>query len=99
MKSFRAARSRIFVALAFAMFLAGSLKFSGPAAQNESSSQESIESVQITANDEIAADDIAKHHVHLQPLRAQAALRGRYEDAEVIAEICVRNHRKMNRLH
>ncbi|HEX6504314.1 MAG TPA: hypothetical protein VF011_13810 [Terriglobales bacterium] len=84
MKLYRDSRMRIFVALAFATFLAGSQKFLTMAAQNESpATQEAVESLQITANDEIAAEDIAAHNVHLHPLRSRAALRGRYEDAEV----------------
>jgi len=80
----RRSRTCIFAAFVFAIFLAGSQKFFTLAGQNESSApQELIESLQITANDEIAADDIAAHHIHLQPLRSHAAQRGSYEDAEV----------------
>src|SRR6266853_2469455 len=76
--------SRIFVAVACSLFLAGSMKFSRLAAQDEPATrQESVESLQITANDEIAADVIAGHHVHLHPLRTRAASRGFYEDTEV----------------
>src|SRR5258706_6160770 len=76
--------SRIFVAVACSLFLAGSMKFSRLAAQDEPGTrQESVESLQITANDEIAAEDVAGHHVHLHPLRTRAASRGRYEDTEV----------------
>jgi len=53
--------------------------------------QESVESLQITANDEIAAEDVAGHHVHLHPLRTSAASRGRYEDTEVRRGNRVRN--------
>jgi hypothetical protein len=76
--------SRIFVAVACSLFLAGSMKFSRLAAQDEPATrQESVESLQITANDEIAAEDVAGHHVHLHPLRSRDASRGRYEDKEV----------------
>ena len=76
--------SRIFVAVACSLFLAGSMKISRLAAQDEPATrQESVESLQITANDEIAAEDVAGHHVHLHPLRTSAASRGRYEDTEV----------------
>src|SRR6266576_2633877 len=76
--------SRIFVAVAGSLFLAGSMKFSRLAAQDEPATrQESVESLQITANDEIAAEDVAGHHVHLHPLRSRDASRGRYEDKEV----------------
>jgi hypothetical protein len=76
--------SRIFVAVACSLLLAGSMKISRLAAQDEPGTrQESVESLQITANDEIAAEDVAGHHVHLHPLRTRAASRGRYEDTEV----------------
>jgi hypothetical protein len=82
MKLFRV--SRICVAVLFSLFLAGSLKFYRLAAQNESAAgQESMQSLQVTANDEIAAEDVAGHRVHLHPLRSRAAFRGRYEDPEV----------------
>jgi hypothetical protein len=82
MKLFRV--SRISMAVAFLLFLAGSLKFSGIAAQNDpAAAQESVQSLQVTANDEIAAGDIAAHHVHLHPTRASAASRQRYEDPEI----------------
>jgi hypothetical protein len=75
---------RIFAAVACSLFLAGSIKFFKVAAQNETpTQQESVESLQVTANDEIAADHIAGHYIHLQPVRSQATLRGRYEDPEV----------------
>jgi hypothetical protein len=76
--------SRICVAVLFSLFLAGSLKFYRLAAQNESAAgQESVQSLQVTANDEIAAEDVAAHRVHLHPMRSRAAARGRYEDPEV----------------
>ena len=76
--------SRTFVAVACSLFLAGSMKFSKLAAQNEPvTQQESVESLPITVNDEIAAQDIAGHHVHLHPARSSAAALGRYEDTEV----------------
>src|SRR6267142_3931211 len=76
--------SRIFVAVACSLFLAGSMKFSRLAAQDEPATrQELVESLQITANDEIAAEDVAGHHVHLHPLRSRDASRGRYKDKEV----------------
>ena len=75
---------RIFVTVACSLFLAGPVKISRLAAQNEpATQQESVESLQITANDEIAAEDIAGHHIHLHPLRSHAAVRGRCEDTEV----------------
>src|SRR6266436_1519008 len=77
--------SRIFVAVACSLFLAGSMKISRLAAQDEPATrQESVESLQITANDEIAAEDVAGHHVHLHPVRSRDASRGRYEDKEVL---------------
>lgn len=76
--------SRISIGVTFLLFVAGSLKFSGVAAQNEpASAQESAQSLQVTANDEIAAEDVAGHNVHLHPLRSRAAARGRYEDPEI----------------
>ncbi|MCU1240631.1 MAG: hypothetical protein JWO71_1357 [Candidatus Acidoferrum typicum] len=82
MKLFRV--SRISMAVAFLLFFAGSLKLSGIAAQNEAAAaQESVQSLQVTANDEIAAGDTAGHHVHLHPLRAPAAVGHRYEDPEI----------------
>jgi hypothetical protein len=81
MKLFRV--SRISMAFALLFFFAGSLKFSGAAAQNEPVTQESVQSLQISANDEIAAANIAEHHVHLHPLRSHAAVRQRYEDEEI----------------
>jgi hypothetical protein len=82
MKLFRV--SRVCVAVVFSLFLMGSLKFYRVAAQNESAAaQESVHSLQVTANDEIAAEDVAGHHVHLHPLRSRPAFRGRFEDKEV----------------
>jgi hypothetical protein len=76
--------SRIFAAVACSISLAGSMRLFNVAAQSESpTQQESIESLQITANDEVAASDIAGHYIHLQPLRSRVSLRGRYEDTEV----------------
>src|SRR5260370_32085088 len=76
--------SRIFVAVAGSLFLAGSMKFSRLAAQDEPATrQESVESLQITANAEIAAEDVPGLHVHLHPLRSRDASRGRYDDKEV----------------
>src|SRR5258707_12151466 len=73
--------SRIFVAVACSLFLAGSMKFSRLAAQNEPATrQESVESLKITANDKIAPEDVSGHYVHLHPLRSRDASRGRYED-------------------
>ena len=82
MKLFRV--SRISIAFALLFLLAGSLKFSGAAAQNESATaQESVQSLQVSANDEIAAGNVAEHHVHLHPLRSRAAARQLYEDPEI----------------
>ncbi len=76
--------SRISIAVTFLLFVAGSLKFFGIAAQDEpATQQESAQSLQVTANDEIAAEYVAGRHVHLHPLRSRAALRGRYEDPEI----------------
>jgi hypothetical protein len=76
--------SRISIGFTFLLFGAGSLKFSGIAAQNEPAAQkESAQSLQVTANDEVAAEYAAGHHVHLHPLRSGAAVRGRYEDPEI----------------
>jgi hypothetical protein len=72
MKLFRV--SRISVAVTFLMFPAGALKVSIIAAQNEpATAQESVQSLQVTANDEIAAGDVTGHYVHLHPLRSRAA--------------------------
>lgn len=82
MKWFRV--SRISMAVGFLVFLAGSLKFSGIAAQNEpAAAQQPVQSLQVTANDEIAAENIAAHHVHLHPLRVRAGMGQRYEDPEI----------------
>lgn len=76
--------SRICIGVTFLLVGAGSLKFSGIAAQNEpGAQQESAQSLQVTANDEVAAEYVAGHHVHLHPLRSSAALRGRYQDPEI----------------
>src|SRR6266404_987100 len=76
--------SRICIGVTFLLFGAGSLKFSGIAAQNElGAQQESAQSLQVTPNDEVAAEYVAGHHVHLHPLRSRAAARGRYEDPEI----------------
>ncbi len=84
MKLFRISHIRIFVALAFAIFPAGSRRFLTAAAQNESpATQEAVASLQITANDEIAAEDVAAHDIHLHLLRSRAALRGRYQDTDM----------------
>jgi hypothetical protein len=70
--------------VAFLVFVAGSLKFSRTAAQNEpATAQESAQPLQVTANDEIAPEYAAGHHVHLHPLRSSADVRGRYEDPEI----------------
>ena len=72
------------IAFAFSLFLVGGLKPPIIAAQDDSSpTPESAQSLQVTANDEIAAGNIASHHVHLHPLRSRAESRGRYEDSEV----------------
>jgi hypothetical protein len=82
MKLFRV--SRIAMVVAFLLCLGGLLKVSGIAAQNEqASAPESVLSLQVTANDEIAAGNITGHHVHLHPLRSSAASRPRYEDPEI----------------
>lgn len=76
--------SSLSVAVVLAVFLAGALKLSSVWAQSESAaSQESVQSLQITANDEIAADDVAGQHVHLHPSHSQAGERVRYEDPEL----------------
>jgi hypothetical protein len=76
--------SRILAAVACFLFLAGFLKFFRVAAQHEPpTQQESVESLQVTANDEIAAEDVAEHYVHLHPLRSRSASRGRYEDTNL----------------
>jgi hypothetical protein len=76
--------SRICIGITFLLFGAGSLKFFGIAAQNEPASpQESAQSLQVTANDEVASEYVSGHHVHLHPLRSRAAVRGRYEDPEI----------------
>lgn len=82
MKSFRV--SRMSIAIVFSLLLGGVLKLSVVVAQSEpAAAQESVESLQVTANDEIAAQDVAGHRVHLHPLRSRAESRGRYEDPEV----------------
>ena len=76
--------SSISIAVVFVIFLAGALKSSSVRAQSESAaSQESVQNLQVTANDEIAADDVASQHVHLHPLRSHAAERARYKDPEL----------------
>ena len=83
LKLFRASCIRILFAAAFSFIFAGSVKFFQLAAQEASVAQESVESVPITPNDEIAAGNITGHHVHLHPLRSKGALREHYEDPEV----------------
>jgi hypothetical protein len=81
MKSFR--NPFVFGFLLF-LFFAGALKYSASAAQNQSEgSRESVVSLQVSANDEIAAEDIASHHVHLRPVRSQSGAHGRFEDPEI----------------
>lgn len=75
--------SRISVAVVCLLFLASALKVRSLAAQNEAAAQEPVQSLQVTANDEIAASNTASHHIHLHPVRSNAAARARYEDAEV----------------
>src|SRR5258707_3599871 len=75
--------SRIFEAVACSLFLAGSMKFFRLAAQDQPATrQESVESLQITAHDEIAAEDVSGHHVKLHPLRPPDGPPGRYDDKE-----------------
>lgn len=81
MKLFRV--SRMSIAFVCSLLLLGVFKVSVIAAQNEPAAQESVQSLQVTANDEIAAENIAGHHVHLHPLRSRAESRARYEDPEV----------------
>ena len=74
MKLFRLAKtsSRVFrVSLAAALLLlfAATLKISGAFAQEQASSETPL-ALQVTANDEIAASDIAGHHIHLRPVRS-----------------------------
>src|SRR5246127_1859429 len=84
MKLFRV--SPMSIAVVVCLLVIGALRISVLAAQDEpSTAQESVQSMQVTANDEIAAGDIAAHHVHLHPVRSHARTesRGRYEDPEV----------------
>ena len=77
--------SRMCIAVVFCLLATVALRISVFAAQEERAAQESVQSMQVTANDEIAAGDIAGHHVHLHPLRShsRAESRGLYEDPEV----------------
>lgn len=71
------------IAVALLLFT-GTTKFSASAAQSDPPvAEESLQSLQITANDEIAADDVTGHHIHLHPTRSAKAPRERYEDPEV----------------
>src|SRR5260370_38850818 len=71
--------SRIFVAVACSLFLAGSMKFSRLAAQEQPATrQESVETPTITANDEIAAGALSGQHGHLHPPGSPGASRRRY---------------------
>jgi len=82
MKSFCVSRTSI--PFVFSLLLVTACRVSVIAAQSEpAATQESVQSLQVTANDEIAAQDIAGHRVHLHPLRSRAESRSRYEDPEV----------------
>jgi len=82
MKSFCVSRTSI--SFVFSLLLVTACRVSVIAAQSEpAATQESVQSLQVTANDEIAAQDIAGHRVHLHPLRSRAESRSRYEDPEV----------------
>jgi hypothetical protein len=77
-------RSRLSFALFFFLLFAGALRLSSRAAQNEpEAARESAVSLQVSANDEIAAEDAAAHHVHLNPLRSRANAHLRFEDPEI----------------
>lgn len=71
-------------AIAFSLLLAGLLKEGRVAAQNNAAAQnaaaqndqaaanESVVSLQLAAVDQIAADDVTEHHVHIHPQRGRS---------------------------
>jgi hypothetical protein len=78
-------RSRLVLALCVcSIFVGVFLRFSTAAAQNDTdAARESLVSLQVSANDEIAAADIDTHHVHLNPIRSHQAAQARFEDPEI----------------
>ena len=68
--------ARTAFALVCCAVLAGFLKFANVAAQSNAwAPEESVVSVQLSAVDQIAADDVTTRHVHLHPQRSVAAHR------------------------
>ncbi|HLZ91655.1 MAG TPA: hypothetical protein VKQ28_08060 [Candidatus Acidoferrum sp.] len=77
-------RHRVVLSVFLFLFFAGFLKLVSQAAQNETeAARESVVSLQVSVNDEIAAEDAAGHHVHLTPLRSRASAHLRFEDPEI----------------
>jgi hypothetical protein len=73
--------SQFAVALTFFLFFVGSLRQSRLAAQNDPrAASESAVSLQVAAVDEIAAADVAEHHIHVHP--QHSASRARFSPAE-----------------
>src|ERR1700741_377652 len=78
-------RSRFVLALCCSLLFAGAfLRFSRTAAQNEpEAAREQVVSLQVSANDEIAAQYVAGHHIPLNPIRSSKAAHAQFEDPEI----------------
>ena len=78
-------RSRLVFALCcWLLFARAFLKISRTAAQNEpEAANQSVVSLQVTANNEIAAQNVEAHHVHLNLLRSAKSAHVHFNDPEI----------------